>query len=154
RAQLDRTLDAAPQTLSIAHFGKSAGLASQHDVSPLGPHLTRSSDGRFWIPTKDGVTVVDPARIHGNPTAPAVIIEELSMDGKPADLVSGALSFRGRELGISYTGISMAAPEEVRFKYRMDGVDPLGQWHEAGTRRNVAYVQLPPGGYRFQVMSS
>jgi signal transduction histidine kinase len=43
-------------------------------------------------------------------------------------------------------------PERVHFRYRLYGLD--SHWTEAGTRRNVAYVNLPPRAYRFQVIAS
>jgi len=43
-------------------------------------------------------------------------------------------------------------PERVRFRYRMFAKQR--DWTEAGTQRNVTYVDLSPGHYRFQVLAS
>jgi signal transduction histidine kinase len=48
-----------------------------------------------------------------------------------------------------YTGLSFSAPERVRFRYRLEPLDP--EWLEAGTRRTAFYSYVPPGNYRFQV---
>jgi signal transduction histidine kinase len=50
-----------------------------------------------------------------------------------------------------YTGLSLTAPEKVRFKYKLDPLEE--DWVEAGTRRTAIYSYLPPGHYRFRVLA-
>jgi signal transduction histidine kinase len=50
-----------------------------------------------------------------------------------------------------YTGLSFAAPERIRFRYRLEGSDP--DWVEAGTRRTAFYTYIPPGDYEFRVLA-
>lgn len=57
----------------------------------------------------------------------------------------------GRLLTVHYTANSLAAPERVRFKYRLLGSH--AEWIEAGTRRVAYYTNLRPGRYRFQVIA-
>jgi hypothetical protein len=54
-----------------------------------------------------------------------------------------------RRLEFRYTGLSLAAPTKVQFRYRMEGFDP--GWVYPGTARAVSYTRLPPGHYRFHV---
>jgi signal transduction histidine kinase/ActR/RegA family two-component response regulator len=58
----------------------------------------------------------------------------------------------GQKFEFHYTGLSLLAPERVRFKYTLEGLD--GQWIDAGTRRVAYYTNIPPGDYRFRVMAS
>jgi signal transduction histidine kinase len=116
------------------------------------PRLAHSRDGRIWVCTEDGVAVIDPARMKPNPVPPPVVIEQVIADGKTYDPnLRVETAFRGHDLQIVYTGISLTAPERVRFRYRMEGLD--SQWTDAGTRRNVSYINLPPRHYRFQVIA-
>jgi len=48
-----------------------------------------------------------------------------------------------------FTALSLLAPERVRFRYRLDGVDR--DWLEGGAERVAYYSRLPAGRYRFQV---
>src|SRR5262249_20065238 len=57
-----------------------------------------------------------------------------------------------RDLQIDYTALSLAAPEKIRFKYRLDGYD--SDWQDAGNRRQVFYTNLSPRNYRFRVIAS
>ena len=40
----------------------------------------------------------------------------------------------------------------MKFRYRLDGYDH--DWHDAGTRRQAFYTDLPPGNYSFSVIAS
>jgi signal transduction histidine kinase len=54
-------------------------------------------------------------------------------------------------LEFHYTGLSFDAPERVRFRYRLEGLDQ--DWVEAGTRRVAIYSSVPPGDYHFRVIA-
>ena len=104
----------------------------------------------MWVATEDGVAAIDPLRVKGNPVPPPVEIEQLSADGQALDPYSSKeVVFRGHDLQISYIGISLTAPEEVRYRYRMFPLD--SGMIEAGTRRGVTYANLAQGSYTFQV---
>ena len=45
--------------------------------------------------------------------------------------------------------MSFAAPEQIRFRFRLDGLDH--DWSEAGTRRAAYFHRLPPGEFVFRV---
>jgi signal transduction histidine kinase len=47
--------------------------------------------------------------------------------------------------------LSFTAPEKVRFKYRLEGLEK--EWVEAGSRRTALYTYLQPRKYNFQVLA-
>jgi ligand-binding sensor domain-containing protein/two-component sensor histidine kinase len=109
--------------------------------------LLRSRDGRLWFGDDDGVVGMDPTM---ESRVPRVAVEEL--------LANGALVGRGpasalppetRRLEIRYTAISFTEPQNVHFRYRLEGFDP--QWVEAGGERIATYTNLPPGRYKFRL---
>jgi hypothetical protein len=57
-----------------------------------------------------------------------------------------------KEIEFHYTALSLAVPERVRFKYRLEGYDE--DWVDAGSRRVAYYSNLRPGRYRFRVVAS
>ncbi len=147
---LNQSPDGAPRKLQFTLYGQSDGIRLAANPRMTNPRSSRSSDGRLWISTDDGVAIVDASLIRRNPLPPPVVVEEIVVDGKPLDLSSGAeLPFRGRQVHITYTGLSLLVPERVRFRYKFEGLDH--DETDAGTRRNVDYVNLPPGHYRFRV---
>jgi signal transduction histidine kinase len=50
-----------------------------------------------------------------------------------------------------YTGLNFSAPERVRFRHKLEGLED--QWVEAGTQRTVNYSHLAPGAYQFRVIA-
>ena len=54
-------------------------------------------------------------------------------------------------LEISYTALSLMAPERMKFRYMLEGFDD--GWIEAGTRRVAFYTNIPPGSYLFRVIA-
>jgi ligand-binding sensor domain-containing protein/signal transduction histidine kinase len=151
-AALDNFPDGAPGNLAFKLYGLTEGLRLAGSANLANPRIAKSNDGRLWVCTQDGVAVIDPSRIRGNPVRPPVVIEQLVVDGRPMDTSSpSGMEFRGREVQISYTGLSLTVPERVRFRYRLEGLDQ--NWTDAGARRYVAYVNLPPAKYAFHVLA-
>jgi signal transduction histidine kinase/streptogramin lyase len=150
RAELDRTADGAPRPLRVASYGAADGLHLMSWAVPS-PRIVKAADGRVWICESTGLAVVDPATLRRNAIPPPVHIEQLQWNGKPADTAAGLASFKAGEVHIAYTGISLSAPDRVRFRYRLE---PKGEWIDAAARRDVTYAGLAPGRYRFHVAAA
>lgn len=113
----------------------------------------KSRDGRLWFSTVQGVAVIDPARLQLNTIVPPVYIRQSLADGRAAsldDLIQIAPGTRSVEF--QYTGLSLLAPESVRYRYRLEGFDR--DWVEAGSRRAAYYTNLPAGQYTFRVIAA
>src|SRR5262249_54646863 len=52
----------------------------------------------------------------------------------------------------AFSGVSLTAPEGIRFRYRLDGFD--AGWSDPVAMREAVYTNLGPGTYRFRVMAS
>jgi signal transduction histidine kinase/ligand-binding sensor domain-containing protein len=118
------------------------------------PSLAESPDGRLWFATTRGIAWLDPATVHKNRNRvpPPVIISSVISNGKTYPGSSDiTLPAHADRLEINYTALSLAIPERVRFRYKLEGVD--SDWQDAGTRRQAFYTHLPPGNYRFRVIA-
>ena len=51
---------------------------------------------------------------------------------------------------VDYTGFHLRAADQVRFAYKLDGVDR--DWIQAGTSRTAIYTNVPPGRHVFRLM--
>jgi ligand-binding sensor domain-containing protein/signal transduction histidine kinase len=136
-------------------YGRTDGMLSEECTSGFFPAGLRTRAGTLWFPTLKGIVVVDPEHTVSSP-APAVVLEQVLVDGvnvKPeageARLEPLRLAPGRHTLEFRYTGLSFDAPERLRFRYRLEGLDP--DWVEAGTRRVAFYSFVPPGPYRFEV---
>lgn len=125
-----------------------------HEISyhAYNPTVTKSMDGKIWFVPEDGVSVIDPHYLPFNKLPPPVHIEKVMADANSYDVSSG-LRFPPlvRALTINYTALSLAVPEKVRFRYRLDGQD--SDWREVVNERQVRYTNLAPGHYTFHVIA-
>jgi signal transduction histidine kinase len=54
-----------------------------------------------------------------------------------------------RRLEFRFTALSLTAPEKVRFRHKLEGLD--NDWSAPDDRRTIAYNFVPPGQYTFRV---
>ncbi len=151
-------------------YGKSEGLQSLECTGGFSPAGLHARDGALWFSTVKGAVRIDPALmvVSGTTNAvtrnhlfnvlpPPVVIEEVQVDDDPVLTAVGdgwplpRLDLRPgqKKIEIRYTALSFTAPEKVRFKHRLVGLD--SGWVEAGDGRVARYAKLPPGEYRFEV---
>lgn len=113
----------------------------------------RAPDGRLWFANGSVLQMVDPRDVAVQNASFPVHIEEIVADRKRYPAQSDLLlPPNPRDLEIDYAALSLAVPQRVRFRYRLDGHDV--SWQEAGTRRQAFYTDLAPGRYRFHLVAS
>jgi hypothetical protein len=128
------------------------------------PTAAKGRNGRLWFATLKGVVLVDPARLRVNERPPDVVIRDVFVDGAR---LAGTSAFAttasttplsievppgAKRLEIHYAGLSFTAPEKVRYRHVLEGLDR--EFADVGDRR-VAYLQdLKPGPYRFRVTAA
>jgi signal transduction histidine kinase/ligand-binding sensor domain-containing protein len=171
RQELEDCADGQTNALRALAFGKAEGMTTLAGSGGFTPSGFRAADGRLWFPTTRGLAVVNPASVRPNQIPPPVLIEEILVDGhrvevRPQPAPRAALRnpsdrpppARGievppgrRQLDIKFTGLSFTSPSRVQFKHQLEGLDP--DWIEGGTRRQVTYSYLPPGGFTFRVIA-
>ena len=150
---------AAIQRTQCSHwieFGAADGLRSRETATNSHPSAWRTRDGHLWFATPKGLVEVDPAHFPVNTVAPPVALERFAVD----DLVQplrGAASVVEIPAGhvhfqFDYAGLSFAAPQKVRYRYKLEGFDR--DWTEAGTRRSAYYTNIPPGRYTLRVQAA
>jgi signal transduction histidine kinase/ligand-binding sensor domain-containing protein/AraC-like DNA-binding protein len=149
RAQANDVLDGRRARVVAVGYGRDAGLRNPEGTGFPG---YRSRDGRLWFGTFDGMAVVDPRLARGSTSGPpSTVIEELRTGNRLVPMTPGStrLAPGERRFEVRYTGIDLRAPEQLRFRYRLDGVDP--DWIDAGDVRVATYTNVPPGRHRFRV---
>jgi hypothetical protein len=105
----------------------------------------------MWFATLGGLAMVDPDHLPTNPDAPPVLVESVVVDGRSVS-AGEALAPESAHFEFRYTATSFNAPLDVRFKYRLEGID--ADWIDAGHRRAAYYTHLPPGSYTFRVIAA
>ncbi len=140
------------QRVTSHTYGTEDGMRAE-ECNGIGmPAGIVSRDGRLWFPTIRGAVVYDPNKpwhMQALPS-PKVLFEELFVDTKPVPASGESRTPVGEgQVEIHYTAASLRAPQELQFRFRLEGVD--ANWVEAGTRRVAYYTHLAPGHYQFRV---
>jgi len=152
RVNRDKLLRGSLGAGDAREYGSADGLASAEGVK-RSRSVVADPLGRIWFSLNRGISVVDPGRLSGSSVPTTAHIQAISADGSSFDL-QGAIRIPAapHRVTFSYAGVSLSAPERVRFRYRLDGVDR--DWSEPAPVREAIYPNLGPGAYHFHVIAS
>lgn len=152
RAELDAWSAEPGRKVSATVFDGSDGVVMRANAGGYNPQVTKARDGKLWLATIDGVSIVDPSYLPTNKLPPPVHVEQVIADRKPYQPAEGLrLPPLLRDLEIDYTGLGLGDPASVRFRYILEGRNR--DWQDAGTRRQAFFTDLPPRKYRFRVIA-
>ena len=150
RTELDAWAADPKRTIQATTFDTADGIRPVPILKGSRPAVTKSSDGKIWFVNGDMVSIIDPSHIGINPLPPPVHIEQITANRKTYEARRGLrLPPLVRDLTIDYTALSLAAPEKVHFRFKLEGQDR--DWREVVNNREVQYSNLAPGNYRFRV---
>ena len=153
RNELNDFADGKITRINSVVYGKQDGMLNVECNGGRMPAGIIARDGKFWFPTQAGVAVVDPGAVVINPKPPLVLIESVTLAREPLNFGAGVTIQPGqRDLEIAYTGLSYIKPDQIRFRYMLDGL--RNDWVEAGPRRTAYFAYLPPGNYTFRVIAA
>ncbi len=169
--KLNEFADGRRQNVTAVAYGKSDGMLNAECNGGRSPAGIRARDGRLWFPTQDGVAVINPQNIKTNSQPPPVVIETVRIDNElsePPAIAGGStvaenppataggsditINSNQQNFEISYTALSFINSENLRFKYRLEGLDD--EWIDAGTRRLAYFSHVPPGEFTFRVIAA
>jgi len=156
------------QAIRCFSYTRADGLPSLECSSGCQPAGCKTRDGRLWFPTVNGLAVVDPESVPFNPLPPPVVIDQVLIEGETQKAFFPVLSTAGavkpgqvlpptlrvppgkQRFEFRYTGLSLTAPEKMRFKYKLESLE--NDWVQAGSERAAHYGYLRPGDYLFRVL--
>jgi signal transduction histidine kinase/ligand-binding sensor domain-containing protein len=149
---IDRALSGAVKQVDYRLFDREDGMRTIECHRQSQPAGARDAEGRLWFPTSKGFVRVDPAALHEAARAPDVRVEGVAVDGKAAPGAPLRLPAGQHALEIRFTALEFKSPEKLRFRYRMEGLEP--DWTWANDLRTARYSRLPPGRWTFAVTAA
>lgn len=163
RQELNDFADGKSKSVTSIAYGRQDGLLSVEGNGGRQPAGIKTRDGRLWFPMAQGLAMIDPEAVITNPLPPPVLIEAVAIDRHAVanDIFQAAVQDPNQRiemapgqvnLEIQYTGLSLVASNEVKFKYKLEGLDP--DWTDAGRRRTAYFSFIPPGTYTFRVIAA
>jgi signal transduction histidine kinase/ligand-binding sensor domain-containing protein len=110
-----------------------------------------------WVGTAKGVLQYIPRRQEKNQKVPPVYLMKVTINDRVDSSIHPftsaeslpALSYQHDNLAFDFAGLSFRDEENVRYSYRLEGLDK--GWSPATERRYVNYSHLSPGKYTFLV---
>ncbi|HYP17140.1 MAG TPA: two-component regulator propeller domain-containing protein [Opitutus sp.] len=156
-AELNACADGKIPRVNSLSYGLDEGLLTLAASGPLQSAGCRLPTGELLFATTRGLALIDPAKVAINTQPPPVRIESARVGDRTlfeAGAVPSAIEVRPGEhrIEIRYTALSFVAPEKVRFKRRLVGLEP--ELTEVGAERTATYSFVPPGEYTFQVTAA
>ncbi len=113
----------------------------------------RGTDGRLWVATGLGMTIIDPRSLPPGRRPSSPRIETVIVDGRRVEGVEDLrLPWATSTLRIEYGAVSLTSASKLRFRYMLDGVDD--DWVYAAGAREATYANLPSGAHRFRVSAT
>jgi signal transduction histidine kinase/ligand-binding sensor domain-containing protein len=130
---------------SLRRYTRGDGLPS-NDL-----HAVLVLDGTVYLGHQRGLSLFRPEALDRVYRKPGIRLTGLQVNGADTLLDDGAqLPHHQNRIQLAYRGIAPGHGHRLRYRYRLDGLDPPGRWHSAADL-SVRYAHLRPGSYRFQV---
>ncbi len=155
--ECERVLAEPSHRLNERSYGFDDGFADRRPRSGGFPNSVLSDLRLVYVPLTGGLLQVPiPSRDPAGRSTPPVVIVGVEIDGSDATLPAVGkpapleIPAEARRFEIAYSGLSFAAPERVRYRYRITEGDNE-DWIEVGPTRSVSFLGLPPGRYVFEV---
>jgi PAS domain S-box-containing protein len=152
RVPRDKLLSGVVKAADVREYGQADGLESTDGVK-RSRSVVSDSAGRIWFSLSSGLSVVNPSQITDNSVPALPHIEAITADNTTANLdASVRIPPSPRRITFEYTGLSLAVPGRIRFRYFLEGFD--SSWSEPVAAREAVYTNLGPGSYRFRLVAS
>jgi len=159
--EVDKVAASPMHQVEYSLYDETDGMQRGSQTWQSGVGGVRDSDGRLWVATGLGMTMIDPRHLPPVHRPPPPRIEGVVADGRQvqSDVVSGfsrtkdlTLPAATSTVRIDFGTVSLSSASKLRFRYLLEGVDE--DWVYAGTARDATYNNIPSGNYRFRVSTT
>jgi len=133
-------------------FGKFEGFPEMETKSNS---VFYDKQGLMWFGTINGVASFDFSKFVINKVPPQVRLTYFNIFNEKFDYSKSLdLSYKQNEIVFHFKSISLTNPENVQYKYILQGTSYSQEWHTIKETNYATYTNLPAGKYTFKVMAS
>ena len=152
RVPRDKLLSGVLKAVDVREYDQADGLESTEGVK-RSQSVVSDSAGRIWFSLSRGLSVVNPSQINDNSVPALPHVEAITADNNPVNLAGSVrIPPSPRRITFEYTGLSLAVPGRIRFRYFLEDFD--NSWSQPVAAREAVYTNLGPGSYRFRLVAS
>lgn len=143
---------ASDEPLDYRTIRRADGLA-RNDCGPGFPCAVLDHEGRLWVATLSGLSLVDLPRMPKTGLSPSIYLKDVTYGRTRLTPARELLLPAGAtHIDLRFDAIELVSPEKIHLQYRMDGVDK--EWLDAGPPGLATYSYIPPGMHRFHTRAS
>lgn len=133
----------------------SDGLSSNNFECDFRPGI---NNHKFFLPTTDGITLVQPAYFIPSARSPKFYFSKISItsggkitDSTDLDIFSITIPSNFLRTVVHFSGIQFPDPERIQYKYK---IEELGaDWIDGGNKNYVELIGISHGTYHLQVQA-
>lgn len=156
-------LDEYGRVIRIKSYGQKEGFRG---LETTYNNIFKDDENTIWFGTDDGVFKYDASKELKNEVEPITYISGLKLFynevdwSQYTDEISSWLNipekielpYSENNLIIEYFGVSLSNPEQVRYRFRLIGLET--GWSPVTDRTEAVYTNLAPGKYTFEVKAA
>ena len=150
--EMDKVAAQSGFQIAYALFDENDGLQPGTQAWQSGVGGVRDTDGRLWVTTGGGMTIIDPRHLRElRPPSPPRL-DQVVVNGERMAAVPDQELPNGATLEVQYAVLNLSAASKLRFRHLLNGVDE--DWVYDGEERQASYADMPAGQYRFLVSTT
>jgi len=151
--ELNLFFEGLNRDLRISRLGVVEGLPIRETTGGFMPSSLLDSRGELFIPTVQGLAMLNVDKMKLNRDLPNVLLEDVEVNGVriPPDQLR-TISHDAQRIIFSFAALSFKNPEYVQFEYKLEGLD--SEWRKLVSSRKAIYTTLPVGDYTLRVRAS
>ena len=147
--------------INTTHFDKSNGYFGVETNAACADR-----NGALWFATVNGAVRFNPKSGYSKTSVPVMVLNNLrshlrdvdwkekgfTVDVKTGLPANPQLPYGNNNLNFDFTGIYFAAPDEVQYRWKLQGFDDY--WSPLTKLTEAIYSNIPPGDYTFTVQAT
>ncbi|HSF54655.1 MAG TPA: two-component regulator propeller domain-containing protein [Algoriphagus sp.] len=152
-SELERFKESTEKDFFIATtlYNKRLGMPNSETNGLIFPAALRDFSGKIWIPTVEGVGLIEPSALSEKAIEPANFVwDELQLGDQKTPIENEIEIPQGvRMFEISFSLIDFENPSQYSLFYRIDSNTDI--WHPIKDQRQLIFNGLKPGSYNLEV---
>jgi signal transduction histidine kinase/ligand-binding sensor domain-containing protein len=152
-SQVSQFLNSEIEEVRVSRYGTDEGMPTRETAGGFTPSALLNSNGILYVPTVQGVAVVNTNMKKIDRIPPKVVLKYIQVDGRQvqSDQLE-KLPHTVQRLSFRIAALSYINPKFHRYQYKLEGFD--NEWQETDGSQDISFTTLNPGDYTLLVRAS